>query len=771
MKRLDLSREKWFVIGTILLSVGLLSSRCFAGISIGEINGPFSCDSGWPPQAEIWPCWSPDGTKIALSWGDGYTAWDASFGKPNPDGTYVVIMTADGECIRGPDNPLVNDVGWDNYSFDWSPDGNWILYGASRVGPARISRISLTDGTVVSITGTANDPHRDDSMWHPHRAKWSPDGSKIAYLGGGWGGSPSYHIWLTDPEGSSHEDLTLDITGYGVTGLSWNPDGTEIVFTQGGVSGLLVLDLSTLDIDEVTPPAFDLLPGIVVWAEENSILFGANGAIYDYQLCTQTMRQLTYGPDYPGYQGPASDHLGDWHPAAGLVFSSSRDTTVRWDSNIYTAAPEPPCTASFQGLGFVSGASSSKAFGISDDGSTVVGESGNEAFYWTEETGMVSLGNGFAHNASADGSVVVGWDFSQAYYWTEETGLVGIGGCWACGAYDVSADGNVICGAYDFGEAFRWTEETGMVPIYDGGGGLGISCDGNTITGEYYIWNYPNERTSICDVGRAVSCDGSVVVGGDGGANQAFRWTQETGCVRIGDLPGGSDDSVAFGVSYDGSIIVGYGNSAIGNEAFYWTEESGVMVNLKDMLETDYGLDLTGWTLTRARGISVDGCTIAGWGRNPTGQDEAWIVTICEPVQIVDIDIKPGSCPNPLNVRSRGVLPVAILGSECFDVCDINVGTLLLEGVAPIRSNYEDVATPVIDGQECECTTEGPDDYLDLTLKFRTQEIADALGEVVNGEVFLLTLTGELFDGTSIEGEDCIRVKKPKARRQSRKVR
>ena len=34
----------------------------------------------------------------------------------------------------------------------------------------------------------------------------------------------------------------------------------------------------------------------------------------------------------------------------------------------------------------------------------------------------------------------------------------------------------------------------------------------------------------------------------------------------------------------------------------------------------------------------------------------------------ISIDIKPGSCPNPLNSNSQGVLPVALLGTEDFDV-------------------------------------------------------------------------------------------------------
>ncbi len=122
----------------------------------------------------------------------------------------------------------------------------------------------------------------------------------------------------------------------------------------------------------------------------------------------------------------------------------------------------------------------------------------------------------------------------------------------------------------------------------------------------------------------------------------------------------------------------------------------------------------------------------------------------------VAIDIKPGSCPNPLNVKSRGVLPVAILGSEDLDVNTIEVASIRLAGVAPVRNSYEDVATPVPDGNECECTTEGPDGYTDLALKFKTQDIVSELGEVADGEVLVLTLTGCLFDGTIIEGQDCI---------------
>ncbi len=138
-----------------------------------------------------------------------------------------------------------------------------------------------------------------------------------------------------------------------------------------------------------------------------------------------------------------------------------------------------------------------------------------------------------------------------------------------------------------------------------------------------------------------------------------------------------------------------------------------------------------------------------------------WIrVVTAVPTIPVDIDIKPTSCPNPLNVKSKGVLPVAILGTEEFDVATVDIASIRLEGVAPLRSSYEDVSTPVPDDAEiCECSTEGPDGYLDLTLKFSVQEIVEALGEVEDGEELELTLTGalaEVLGGTPIEGSDCV---------------
>jgi hypothetical protein len=137
------------------------------------------------------------------------------------------------------------------------------------------------------------------------------------------------------------------------------------------------------------------------------------------------------------------------------------------------------------------------------------------------------------------------------------------------------------------------------------------------------------------------------------------------------------------------------------------------------------------------------------------------------------LDIRPCSCPNPFNValfdflddgneNKGGVLPVAILGTEDFDVSKVDLSMVWLEGVAPLpeRGGYKDVSGPPAGAAACECPIEGPDGYGDLMLKFSSLEIAEALlakeGPAEAGEVRELTMTGRLLDGTIFEASDCI---------------
>lgn len=108
------------------------------------------------------------------------------------------------------------------------------------------------------------------------------------------------------------------------------------------------------------------------------------------------------------------------------------------------------------------------------------------------------------------------------------------------------------------------------------------------------------------------------------------------------------------------------------------------------------------------------------------------------------IDVKPGSDENPINLTSRGVIPVVIYTTEGFDAADVDVSTVRFgpAGALPVHYALEDV-----DG----------DGDLDLILHFRTQEIG------ITAEDTSVTLTGETIGGTSFIGTNSITIVPSKA--------
>ena len=233
--------------------------------------------------------------------------------------------------------------------------------------------------------------------------------------------------------------------------------------------------------------------------------------------------------------------------------------------------------------------------------------------------------------------------------------------------------------------------------------------------------------------------------------------------VQLGDIQPTSPPS-SIGTSYSLSHPDGVEVTFEASSSIEWIRElgAGKSVFLGQAISQLYPCEDGKYCVSEDRdgdGIpdEEDNCPFTP---NP-GQEDSFgdgIGDACDLVKPnIIIDIKPQSCPNPLNTKSKAVLPVAILGTADFHFTTVDPSTVQLEGVAPIRWNIEDVSTPVVGGEDC--TTEGADGFDDLTLKLDTQEIVDALGEVGDGDEVVLTLAGELFDGTLIEGEDCVIIK------------
>ena len=105
----------------------------------------------------------------------------------------------------------------------------------------------------------------------------------------------------------------------------------------------------------------------------------------------------------------------------------------------------------------------------------------------------------------------------------------------------------------------------------------------------------------------------------------------------------------------------------------------------------------------------------------------------------VAIDIKPGSFPNSINLKSNGVIPVAILGSAVLDVTQIDYSTVCFAG--DCTEAHGTVHFADVNG----------DGYLDAVLHFETQETNIAPSDTE------ACITGNLLNGTPFQGCDSVR--------------
>ena len=115
------------------------------------------------------------------------------------------------------------------------------------------------------------------------------------------------------------------------------------------------------------------------------------------------------------------------------------------------------------------------------------------------------------------------------------------------------------------------------------------------------------------------------------------------------------------------------------------------------------------------------------------------IANVCGGTIAVDVDIKPDGEPNSINLKSKGVIPVAILTTGDFDATRVDGATVVFEGASPAHGSghVEDV-----DG----------DGDLDWVGHFRTQETG-LTGVSTDG-----SLTGQTTDGQDLEGSDSVRI-------------
>jgi hypothetical protein len=296
--------------------------------------------------------------------------------------------------------------------------------------------------------------------------------------------------------------------------------------------------------------------------------------------------------------------------------------------------------------------------------------------------------------------------------------------------------------------------------------GQRFDASGNTVGAEFQVSNDTTTYPSYQENPKvAVDADGDFVVvwdrNGSAGSDTSGRSIQGKRYDASGNVVGAqfqvnsyttstqSHPSVAM--SAGGDFVVSWGsNGSAGTD----TDNQSIHAQRYDASGNTIGAEFQVNTYTTSGqgapsvAVDTDGDFVVVWSSNgSSGNDDSGGSIqgqryAVEPEALsVDLDIKPGSDPNSINPSLKGNLPVAILGSDIFDVADVDVTTLAF---GPSGASFDHSHGPHFEDLN-------GDGFTDLLAHFRIKKTGIAFGDME------ACLTGETLAGEPFEGCDAVR--------------
>ena len=244
-------------------------------IRIADLDGLDVISVDHDDRYNLYPVWSPDGSRIAY-----VSDW------------HVTIADADGSNERRFEQSKTR------YLPTWSSDGNWIAFVGSLQTQGEMSELVsyhnvLTlirpDGsgltTLAAVAGVSHENQKERATANRKVAvlgalasvpAWSPDGSRIAFFQVEERSVALYTVELASVLGegeiefrrllSIDEDrfpIAVDDWGFLYSTLSWSPDGEALLSASGTGQGHVV---NVVDVRVIA----DVGPGLAAWSPDGA---------------------------------------------------------------------------------------------------------------------------------------------------------------------------------------------------------------------------------------------------------------------------------------------------------------------------------------------------------------------------------------------------------------------------------------------------------------------------------------------------------------------